>query len=143
MCLSISATVALGCLFAPKVYIVLFQPHKNVRHNVAAALNPQGQRGAGRPFLSRRSNNSGLMGAMNGNFTSPSKCISNMIFHVKFTLNGTCLHHNIFDALRIACTTKKIPYSISLCHYHSFQFLDFATTVFFLVFNPIQIISSI
>ncbi|XP_059488635.1 metabotropic glutamate receptor 8-like isoform X2 [Neocloeon triangulifer] len=31
MCVNISATVALGCLFAPKVYIVLFQPKKNVR----------------------------------------------------------------------------------------------------------------
>lgn len=78
MCLSISATVALGCLFAPKVYIVLFQPHKNVRHNVAAALNPQGQRGAGRPFLSRRSHTSGLVGAMNGNFASPSNVSSNV-----------------------------------------------------------------
>ncbi|XP_058797774.1 metabotropic glutamate receptor 7-like isoform X2 [Phymastichus coffea] len=33
MCISISATVALGCLFTPKVYIVLFQPYKNTRHN--------------------------------------------------------------------------------------------------------------
>ncbi|XP_059609665.1 metabotropic glutamate receptor 4 [Phlebotomus argentipes] len=31
MCLSISASVALGCLFTPKVYLVLFQPYKNVR----------------------------------------------------------------------------------------------------------------
>lgn len=31
MCLSISATVVLGCLFTPKVYLVLFQPYKNVR----------------------------------------------------------------------------------------------------------------
>lgn len=31
MCLSISATVALACLFTPKVYLVLFQPYKNVR----------------------------------------------------------------------------------------------------------------
>lgn len=31
MCISISATVALGCLFSPKVYLVLFQPYKNVR----------------------------------------------------------------------------------------------------------------
>ncbi|XP_054163872.1 metabotropic glutamate receptor 8-like [Oppia nitens] len=32
MCLSISATVALGCLFVPKLYICLFQSYKNVRH---------------------------------------------------------------------------------------------------------------
>ncbi|GAB6033504.1 Metabotropic glutamate receptor 8 [Chamberlinius hualienensis] len=31
MCLSISATVALVCLFTPKLYIVLCQPYKNVR----------------------------------------------------------------------------------------------------------------
>lgn len=31
MCLNISATVVLACLFAPKVYLVLFQPYKNVR----------------------------------------------------------------------------------------------------------------
>lgn len=31
MCLNISATVALGCLFTPKVYLVIFQPYKNVR----------------------------------------------------------------------------------------------------------------
>lgn len=31
VCVNISASVALGCLFVPKVYIVLFQPYKNVR----------------------------------------------------------------------------------------------------------------
>ncbi|XP_017772969.1 PREDICTED: metabotropic glutamate receptor 7 isoform X2 [Nicrophorus vespilloides] len=31
MCLNISASVVLGCLFVPKVYLVLFQPYKNVR----------------------------------------------------------------------------------------------------------------
>ncbi|XP_043278833.1 metabotropic glutamate receptor 7-like [Venturia canescens] len=31
MCINISATVALGCLFTPKVYLVLFQPEKNIR----------------------------------------------------------------------------------------------------------------
>jgi len=31
MCLNISASVVLGCLFTPKVYLVLFQPYKNVR----------------------------------------------------------------------------------------------------------------
>ncbi|XP_037045817.1 metabotropic glutamate receptor 3-like [Bradysia coprophila] len=30
-CLMISASVPLGCLFVPKVYLVLFQPYKNVR----------------------------------------------------------------------------------------------------------------
>ncbi|KAK2710743.1 hypothetical protein QYM36_012050 [Artemia franciscana] len=31
MCVSLSAFVVLGCLFCPKLYIVLFQPYKNVR----------------------------------------------------------------------------------------------------------------
>lgn len=31
MCLDISASVVLACLFSPKVYLVLFQPYKNVR----------------------------------------------------------------------------------------------------------------
>ena len=34
MTVAISATVSLFCLFAPKVYIVVFQPHKNVRQSV-------------------------------------------------------------------------------------------------------------
>lgn len=42
MCINISASVALGCLFTPKVYLVLFQPYKNVRPghtNVSTKLN--------------------------------------------------------------------------------------------------------
>ncbi|XP_060064901.1 metabotropic glutamate receptor 8-like [Ylistrum balloti] len=39
MCVSISATVALVCLFAPKMYIVLLQPHKNVRKGASCASN--------------------------------------------------------------------------------------------------------
>ena len=65
MCVSISATVALGCLFAPKVYIVLFQPHKNVRqHGVASALNPTANRMRAMFGMGRQ---------MNGNITSPSE----------------------------------------------------------------------
>lgn len=32
MCVSVSlsGSVVLGCLFAPKLHIILFQPHKNV-----------------------------------------------------------------------------------------------------------------
>ncbi|XP_078679462.1 metabotropic glutamate receptor 8-like [Branchiostoma floridae x Branchiostoma belcheri] len=33
--ISMSGTVSLACLFAPKVYIILFQPHKNVRASSA------------------------------------------------------------------------------------------------------------
>jgi hypothetical protein len=30
---SLKASVALGCMFLPKVYVILFQPEKNVPHN--------------------------------------------------------------------------------------------------------------
>ncbi|KAG7210717.1 hypothetical protein KM043_012217 [Ampulex compressa] len=47
MCINISASVALGCLFTPKVYLVLFQPYKNVRPGHANMSGPQsGNRGA-------------------------------------------------------------------------------------------------
>ncbi|PAV56437.1 hypothetical protein WR25_06767 [Diploscapter pachys] len=36
MCISLSGSVALGCFFAPKIYIVLFQPYKNVRTRQSA-----------------------------------------------------------------------------------------------------------
>ncbi|KJH51868.1 7 transmembrane receptor [Dictyocaulus viviparus] len=36
MCISLSGTVALVCFFAPKVYIVIFQPDKNVRTRQSA-----------------------------------------------------------------------------------------------------------
>ncbi|XP_043234513.1 metabotropic glutamate receptor 3-like, partial [Amphibalanus amphitrite] len=44
ICVTISATVALLCLFTPKLYIVIFQPYKNVRQ--AGGGN---QNSAGRP----------------------------------------------------------------------------------------------
>jgi hypothetical protein len=40
MCINISATVALGCLFTPKVYIVLFQPYKNIRPGTNVSPDP-------------------------------------------------------------------------------------------------------
>ncbi|KAL3289431.1 hypothetical protein HHI36_022856 [Cryptolaemus montrouzieri] len=48
MCLNISATVALGCLFTPKVYLVIFQPYKNVRQG------GNGNQGQDRPAYSMR-----------------------------------------------------------------------------------------
>ncbi|XP_024940332.1 metabotropic glutamate receptor 7 isoform X2 [Cephus cinctus] len=51
MCINISATVALGCLFTPKVYLVLFQPYKNVRPGHA---NTPGAQSGNRPVYSMR-----------------------------------------------------------------------------------------
>lgn len=39
MCLMISASVSLACLFLPKVYLVLFQPYKNVRNATGLSVN--------------------------------------------------------------------------------------------------------
>ena len=50
MCVSISATVALFCLFGPKVYIVIFQPHKNVKQSATPGLQGGG-RGSAKPFI--------------------------------------------------------------------------------------------
>ena len=72
MCVSISATVQLGCLFVPKVYIVLFQPHKNVRTGAKGSIG-LGSSGAGRPFFGRQSSRfSGIAAMTNGDITSPS-----------------------------------------------------------------------
>ena len=47
MCVEISATVVLGCLFVPKVYLVLFQPYKNVRQNhIQVSASRRGEQGA-------------------------------------------------------------------------------------------------
>lgn len=58
MCISISATVSLGCLFTPKVYICLCQPYKNSR-----AANPSHGGIAGLPgtFNSTSNSNSGVL----------------------------------------------------------------------------------
>ncbi|XP_078679227.1 metabotropic glutamate receptor 3-like isoform X1 [Branchiostoma floridae x Branchiostoma belcheri] len=93
MCIavSISAFVALGCLFAPKVYIILFQPEKNVRsmnrqkpsfksavmfakeRHMAGALNGPGQ---GKPPLSAmiQSKNSDNPSSDNGLLKSSNTC---------------------------------------------------------------------
>ena len=69
MCVSISASVALACLFVPKVYIVLFQPHKNVRQGAHGSM---GSGAPGRPFFGRPSTRFSSLAAMNGDITSPS-----------------------------------------------------------------------
>ncbi|KAH3880646.1 hypothetical protein DPMN_004567 [Dreissena polymorpha] len=50
MCVSISSTVALVCLFGPKVYIVIFQPHKNIRQGTMPSLQAAG-RSLAKPFM--------------------------------------------------------------------------------------------
>lgn len=47
MCVSISASVALGCLFTPKLYIVLFQPYKNIRQGGTQSSAAGGGAGGG------------------------------------------------------------------------------------------------
>ena len=71
MCISISSTVAMGCLFVPKVYIVLFQPHKNVRAGKGGSTQ------GGRPFFGAKSGLA-VMAAKNGGVTSPSEYL--MVF---------------------------------------------------------------
>ncbi|CAD7094167.1 unnamed protein product [Hermetia illucens] len=63
MCISISAYVVVGCLFTPKVYLVLFQPDKNVRPGPGNQLAMAGKEIPGRSssvglrFRSNVSNN--------------------------------------------------------------------------------------
>lgn len=68
MCVSISAAVALACLFAPKVYIVLFQPHKNVRqvNNNSSTT----QKSTGRPQFARTQNKFETCVTYNGSVVS-------------------------------------------------------------------------
>ncbi|KAE8745293.1 hypothetical protein FOCC_FOCC007978 [Frankliniella occidentalis] len=58
MCVEISATVVLGCLFVPKVYLVLFQPYKNVRQN--HIQSGRGMKFAGGPSRSERAQTTGM-----------------------------------------------------------------------------------
>ncbi|XP_071082339.1 metabotropic glutamate receptor 8-like [Haliotis cracherodii] len=50
MGVSISATVALFCLFAPKVYVVLCQPHKNVRQATSTSIQSAANNKTNRAF---------------------------------------------------------------------------------------------
>ncbi|XP_034240274.1 metabotropic glutamate receptor 2-like [Thrips palmi] len=58
MCVEISATVVLGCLFVPKVYLVIFQPYKNVRQN--HIQSGRGMKFAGGASRSERAQTTGL-----------------------------------------------------------------------------------
>ncbi|XP_017757027.1 PREDICTED: metabotropic glutamate receptor 7-like, partial [Eufriesea mexicana] len=55
MCINISASVALGCLFTPKVYLVLFQPYKNVRPANVVALQSSNREAYSMRFFADRS----------------------------------------------------------------------------------------
>ncbi|XP_064633469.1 metabotropic glutamate receptor 8-like isoform X2 [Lineus longissimus] len=74
MCISISATVALWCMFAPKIYIVVFQPHKNVRQANSTSIKTSiAKNGSRRPFFSKsRSCDYDTSSVMNGDVQSPS-----------------------------------------------------------------------
>ncbi|KAH0545837.1 metabotropic glutamate receptor 7-like isoform X1 [Cotesia glomerata] len=58
MCINISATVVLGCLFIPKVYLVLFQPNKNVRSGHTNTVSAGGPGSAGAPSGGNAQNSS-------------------------------------------------------------------------------------
>ena len=60
MCVSISATTSLFCIFGPKIYIVIFQPHKNVRHAIVPTSTN---------ILSSKTPKSLIGGSSSGNFS--------------------------------------------------------------------------
>ncbi|XP_014206489.1 metabotropic glutamate receptor 7-like [Copidosoma floridanum] len=69
MCINISATVALGCLFTPKVYIVLFQPYKNVRPNQQSQSAGAGRQNFSIRFSTARSQT--MQSVTSGSRSSP------------------------------------------------------------------------
>ncbi|KAK0399190.1 hypothetical protein QR680_002932 [Steinernema hermaphroditum] len=73
MCISMSGTVALACFFAPKVYIVLWQPYKNVRtrHSAVGKLVNQQMR-----FISQLATSNIPDHTTSPNFTSTVDCPS-------------------------------------------------------------------
>ncbi|TMS39836.1 hypothetical protein L596_006304 [Steinernema carpocapsae] len=73
MCISMSGTVALACFFAPKVYIVLWQPYKNVRtrHSAVGKLVNQQMR-----FISQLATSNIPDTTTSPNFTSTVDCPS-------------------------------------------------------------------
>lgn len=79
MCVSISASVALACLFIPKIYIVLFQPHKNVRQG---ATKLKGLASVGRSFFGCPAS------AMNAlDVTCPSKRYMSIQYFINWACN--------------------------------------------------------
>ncbi|CAH1782650.1 unnamed protein product, partial [Owenia fusiformis] len=71
VCVSISATVTLGCLLLPKVYIVIFQPHKNVRQGGSSTIRSNAS--YQRQYFGNSKHKKGLAAQFNnGDITSPT-----------------------------------------------------------------------
>ena len=107
MCVSISATVALGCLFVPKLNIVLFQPHKNVRAGGKPGC------GSGRPLFGQKSSRFTSLSAMNGDITSPSKDRSS--------------YNVVTPQTPTTANTTVVSYSEHDCDFTSFSALETAS----------------
>lgn len=73
MCINISATVVLGCLFIPKVYLVLFQPNKNVRsghtNTVSAGGGAPGGAGGGSHAAGNAQNSSSTQSGLRSTYS--------------------------------------------------------------------------
>ncbi|XP_041349876.1 metabotropic glutamate receptor 8-like [Gigantopelta aegis] len=86
MCVSISSTVALFCLFAPKVYIVLCQPHKNVRQGSAPSVQITATTKTSRSYSAQAGSN----GAQNGSIHREIQCTDSNIFPDSVEENSSC-----------------------------------------------------
>ena len=86
MCVSISSTVALFCLFAPKVYIVLCQPHKNVRQRSAPSVQVTATTKSSRRYSAQAGSN----GAQNGSIHREVQCTERNVFPDSVEENSSC-----------------------------------------------------
>ncbi|CAK5078901.1 unnamed protein product [Meloidogyne enterolobii] len=69
--ISMSANVALVCIFSPKIYIILFEKHKNVRKEAAGSIMQRKQEtSVGSYYAINANNDTGGGGEVNKNFVS-------------------------------------------------------------------------
>ncbi|CAK5019484.1 unnamed protein product [Meloidogyne enterolobii] len=69
--ISMSANVALVCIFSPKIYIILFEKHKNVRKEAAGSIMQRKQEtSVGSYYAINANNDTGGGGEINKNFVS-------------------------------------------------------------------------